>query len=120
MYNPNIEAMPRDLKREIVDIVFYNTFFIDLDIDDLISLEDAESSEYDFTEFIDAFTGLEFPDYWIIVEKNITPGAPGFLIVFETLLTETQENAFVEALNTIPRMDGGLCVPSLSEKYGIY
>ena len=119
MYNPNIEAMPRDIKIEIVD-VFTNLFNVPITIDDLISLEDAESSEYDFTEFIDALTGFEFPDYWIVVEETLSPGAPGFLIVFETILTENQENDFVNALNTIPRMDGGLCVPSLSEKYGIY
>ena len=116
MYKPDIEAMPRDIKEELVTVVLPEDFVID----DLISLEDKKKSRFDFREIINALTGIILPEYWIVSKKSSKPTDDYFYIVFEQKLSTIQEEMFLEAMENLPYKDTYIIDGPLSEKYGIY
>jgi len=117
MYKSNVEAMPREIKEELV-----NTLFLEkISVDDIISLESKKSSKYSWKEIRSCVTENLFPHYWIVTTKSEPNNDEEdfFSIVFEYTLSEHQEKIFFDIIKSSSFKD---CIlsHSTSDKYGIY
>lgn len=111
----SFEAMPRNIKEEVVEAVFDNQ----ITVDDLISLQEKKSSKHNPKEISSCISPCFFPHYWIIAEKQCANNFDNFYIVFETNLTQHQEKLFNEFAQTYIEK-GLLRSVSFSDRYGIY
>ena len=112
MYQPKIEAMPRELKDALLIIGDLYT------IDDIMSLEDANSSSKSIASQIsESLSDISLPDFWIVTFKGLTDIL--FFLVFKTKLSNEEELKFLKILQNVDAAQL-IAEESISEDYSIY
>lgn len=112
MYQPKIEAMPRELKDALLIIGDLYT------IDDIMSLEDANSSSKSIaSQIFESLSDISLPDFWIVTFKGLSNVL--FFLVFETKLSNEEELKFLKTIEKISVAEL-ISKESISEEYSIY
>ena len=113
MYKNNVETLPRNLQKELVNTL-RRYWLLD---EGFVSLESKKNTRHNSKKIIKAFSKKSLPDFWVIAPKEENYDA--FYLVFETKLTFVQKFSFFIAVisNSLCR---DIMFKSLSSKYSIH
>lgn len=110
-----IEAMPRKLKREVLECVFNGG----ISFEDIVSLEDKPSSKHDLLAIIDCLENeFSLPDFWVVCEMDDDIN-DNIYIVFLKPLTDMQQMSFRYAISLL-NLEDEVEPYSMSKEFGIY
>lgn len=112
MYKEDIEAMPREIKQELVKCTCI------LSVDDIMSIDIKKLDNYGADVIVNALSALDLPDYWIVSDNTGMYG-DNIYVVFERLLSDDEEEEFFAALpdEILEKINS---FESFSDEYGIY